>query len=168
MKKTKLTEKNDNFRKLSIYIDNIVRKMESCDRQTRLFFDCYAIVIVRSGKLHIEENGQQILLRQHEAVIFEKGRMAVGKALQDEECWITLILFNGLGVPAMLEYLEIGDRERFNINGNVLSAELDAMIQTWEAGEYFRSSVMLQSLLLTVKNTEKANYQDSNLNEIYQ
>ena len=168
MKKTKLTEKNDNFRKLSIYIDNIIRKMESCDRQTRLFFDCYAIVIVRSGKLHIEENGQQILLRQHEAVIFEKGRMAVGKALQDEECWITLILFNGLGVPAMLEYLEIGDRERFNINGNVLSAELDAMIQTWEAGEYFRSSVMLQSLLLTVKNTEKANYQDSNLNEIYQ
>lgn len=168
MKKTKLTEKNDNFRKLSIYIDNIIRKMESCDRQTRLFFDCYAIVIVRSGKLHIEENGQQILLRQHEAVIFEKGRMAVGKALRDEECWITLILFNGLGVPAMLEYLEIGDRERFNINGNVLSAELDAMIQTWEAGEYFRSSVMLQSLLLTVKNTENANYQDSNLNEIYQ
>ena len=49
-----------------------------------------------------------------------------------------------------------------------MSAELDAMIQTWEAGEYFRSSVMLQSLLLTVKNTEKANYQDSNLNEIYQ
>lgn len=38
MKKTKLTEKNDNFRKLSIYIDNIIRKMESCDRQTRLFF----------------------------------------------------------------------------------------------------------------------------------
>ena len=37
MKKTKLTEKNDNFRKLSIYIDNIIRKMESCDRQTRLF-----------------------------------------------------------------------------------------------------------------------------------
>ena len=63
--------------------------------------------------------------------------MAVGKALQDEECWITLILFNGLGVPAMLEYLEIGDRERFNINGNVLSAELDAMIQTWGGRRVF-------------------------------
>ena len=89
--KNQIDRKNDNFRKLSIYIDNIIRKMESCDRQTRLFFHCYAIVIVRSGKLHIEENGQQILLRQHEAVSFEKGRMAVGKALQDEECWITLI-----------------------------------------------------------------------------
>lgn len=168
MKKTKLTEKNDNFRKLSIYIDNIVRKIESCDHQTRLFFDCYTIVIVRSGKLHIEENGQQILLRTHEAVILEKGRMAVGKALQGEECWITLISFNGSGVPAMLEYLEIGDRERFNINGNVLSAELDAMIQTWEAGEYFRSSVMLQSLLLTVKDTESTSYRNSDLNDIYQ
>ena len=50
MKKTKLTEKNDNFRKLSVYIDNIIRKMESCEPQTRLFFDCYAIVIVRSGE----------------------------------------------------------------------------------------------------------------------
>lgn len=168
MKKTKLTEKNDNFRKLSIYIDNIVRKIESFDHQTRLFFDCYTIVIVRSGKLHIEENGQQILLRTHEAVILEKGRMAVGKALQGEECWITLISFNGSGVPAMLEYLEIGDRERFNINGNVLSAELDAMIQTWEAGEYFRSSVMLQSLLLTVKDTESTSYRNSDLNDIYQ
>ena len=37
----------------------------------------------------------------------------------------------------MLEYLEIGDRERFNINGNVLSAELDAMIQTWEPESIF-------------------------------
>ena len=168
MKKTKLTEKNDNFRKLSIYIDNIVRKIESCDYQTRLFFDCYTIIIVRSGKLHIEENGQQILLKTNEAIILEKGRMAIGKALKGEECWITLVFFNGQGVPAMLEYLDIGDRERFNINGNVLSAELDAMIQTWEAGEYFRSSVMLQSLLLTVKDSEKANYQNSNLNDIYQ
>lgn len=168
MKKTKLTEKNDNFRKLSIYIDNIVRKIESCDYQTRLFFDCYAIIIVRSGKLHIEENGQQMMLRTHEAVILEKGRMAIGKAMKGEECWITIISFNGLGVPAMLEYLEISDRERFNINGNVLSAGVDAMIQTWEAGEYFRASVMLQSLLLTVKDTESISYRNSDLNDIYQ
>ena len=168
MKKTKLTEKNDNFKKLSIYIDNIMRKIESHEHQTRLFFDCYAIVIVRSGKIHIEESGQQVILRTNDAILLEKGKMAVGKAMKGEECWITVVQFNGSGVPAMLEYLEIRDRERFNVSGNVLSAALDSMIQTWEAGEYFRASVMLQSLLLTIKDTESNNYRNSDLNEIYQ
>ena len=168
MKKTKLTEKNDNFKKISIYIDNIMRKIESHEHQTRLFFDCYAIVIVRSGKIHIEESGQQIILRTNDAILLEKGKMAVGKAVKGEECWITVVQFNGSGVPAMLEYLEIQDRERFNVSGNVLASALDAMIQTWEAGEYFRASVMLQSLLLTIKDTESNNYRNSDLNEIYQ
>ena len=168
MKKTKLTEKNDNSKKLSIYIDNIMRKIESHEHQTRLFFDCYAIVIVRSGKIHIEESGQQVILRTNDAILLEKGKMAVGKAMKGEECWITVVQFNGSGVPAMLEYLEIRDRERFNVSGNVLSAVLDSMIQTWEAGEYFRASVMLQSLLLTIKDTESNNYRNSDLNEIYQ
>ena len=55
-----------------------------------------------------------------------------------------IIQFDGEGVPGMLQYLHIQDGERFNVSGNVLAAELDSMIQTWEAGEYFRASVMLQ------------------------
>ena len=80
MKNAKLTDKTDNYRMLSLYIDNIMRKTESYERQTRLVSDCYAIVIVRSGKIHIEESGQQMILRTGDAIFFEKGKMAIGKA----------------------------------------------------------------------------------------
>ena len=62
MKNTKLTDKTDNYRILSVYIDNIMRKTENHEQQTRLVLDCYTIVIVRSGKIHIEESGQQMIL----------------------------------------------------------------------------------------------------------
>ena len=150
MKNTKLTDKTDNYRILSVYIDNIMRKTENHEQQTRLVLDCYTIVIVRSGKIHIEESGQQMILRKGDAIFIEKGKMAIGKALKGDECWIMIIQFDGEGVPGMLQYLHIQDGERFNVSGNVLAAELDSMIQTWEAGEYFRASVMLQSLFLTI------------------
>lgn len=134
MKNAKLTDKTDNYRILSVYIDNIMRKPENHEQQTRLVFDCYTIVIVRSGKIRIEESGQQMILRKGDAIFFEKGKMAIGKALKGDECWIMIIQFDGEGVPGMLQYLHIQDGERFNVNGNVLAAELDSMIQTWEAG----------------------------------
>ena len=168
MKKTKLTEKSDNYRKLSIYIDNILYKSESFEHQTRLFFDCYAIVIVRSGKIHIEANGQQMILKTNDAIILEKGKMAVGKAFKDEECWITMVKFDGIGVSEMMTYLQIHDTERFNVSGNVLSATLDARIQNWEAQEYFRAAIMLQTLLLNIQDMRGTEYRNADLNMIYQ
>ena len=168
MKNTKLTDKTDNYRILSVYIDNIMRKTENHEQQTRLVFDCYTIVIVRSGKIHIEESGQQMILRKGDAVFFEKGKMAIGKALKGDECWIMIIQFDGEGVPGMLQYLHIQDGERFNVSGNVLAAELDSMIQTWEAGEYFRASVMLQSLFLTIHDIRGTDYRSLDLNTIYE
>ena len=79
MKNAKLTDKTDNYRILSVYIDNIMRKTENHEQQTRLVFDCYTIVIVRSGKIHIEESGQQMILRKGDAIFIEKGKMAIGK-----------------------------------------------------------------------------------------
>ena len=84
MKNAKLTDKTDNYRILSVYIDNIMRKTENHEQQTRLVFDCYTIVIVRSGKIHIEESGQQMILRKGDAIFFEKGKMAIGKALKGD------------------------------------------------------------------------------------
>ena len=168
MKNAKLTDKTDNYRILSIYIDNIMRKTENHEQQTRLVFDCYTIVIVRSGKIHIEESGQQMILRKGDAIFFEKGKMAIGKALKGDECWIMIIQFDGEGVPGMLQYLHIQDGERFNVSGNVLAAELDSMIQTWEAGEYFRASVMLQSLFLTIHDIRGTDYRSLDLNTIYE
>ena len=83
MKNAKLTDKTDNYRILSVYIDNIMRKTENHEQQTRLVFDYYTIVIVRSGKIHIEESGQQMILRKGDAIFFEKGKMAIGKALKE-------------------------------------------------------------------------------------
>lgn len=168
MKKTELAEKSDNYKKLGIYIDNILHKSESFEHQTRLFFDCYAIIIVRSGKIYIETNGQQTILKTNDAMVLEKGKMAVGKAFKGEECWITMVQFDGIAVPAMMAYLQIRDGERFNVGGNVLSVTLDAMIQTWEAQEYFRAAIMLQTLFLTVNDTRCVNYRNGDLNVIYQ
>ena len=111
MKNAKLTDKTDNYRILSVYIDNIMRKTENHERQTRLVFDCYTIVIVRSGKIHIEESGQQMILRKGDAIFIEKGKMAIGKALKGDECWIMIIQFDGEGVPGMLQYLHIQDSQ---------------------------------------------------------
>ena len=168
MKNAKLTDKTDNYRILSVYIDNIMRKTENHEQQTRLVFDCYTIVIVRSGKIHIEESGQQMILRKGDAIFIEKGKMAIGKALKGDECWIMIIQFDGEGVPGMLQYLHIQDGERFNVSGNVLAAELDSMIQTWEAGEYFRASVMLQSLFLKIHDIRGTDYRSLDLNTIYE
>lgn len=168
MKNMKLTDKTDNYNILSVYIDNIVRKIESHEQQTRLVFDCYAIVIVRSGKIHIEESGEQMILGTGDAIFLEKGKMVIGKALKEDECWITVIQFDGEGVTGMLQYLHIQDRERFNVSGNVLAAELDSMIQTWEAGEYFRASIMLQSLFMMICDTRGMDYRSLDLNMIYE
>lgn len=74
MKNAKLTDKTDNYRILSVYIDNIMRKPENHEQQTRLVFDCYTIVIVRSGKIRIEESGQQMILRKGEPFFLKKAR----------------------------------------------------------------------------------------------
>ena len=79
MKNAKLTDKTDNYRILSVYIDNIMRKTENHEQQTRLVFDCYTIVIVRSGKIHIEESGQQMILRKGDAIFIEKGKITIAQ-----------------------------------------------------------------------------------------
>lgn len=168
MIKEENTEKRENYRLLSIFIDNISKIRLIADQYMEVDCDKYVIIIVRNGVVEMENGGHRSRIKTNEALLIKKERKMVLQGLPGEECWIVMVEFDGSGVSGMLRYLQFSDIAKFNVSGNQMAACLDSMLQTWEGGEYFRAAVMLQTLLITIKDTEKKDYRVSNLNEIYQ
>lgn len=162
------TEKNDNYRLLSLFVEKITKYHLVVDKQQEIILDSYRIIVVRNGILNMKVDDRIVKLKTNDALLVKIGKILTLQGLPGEECWIVSINFDGSGVSGMLRYLQFLDVTRFNVTGNLLAACLDSMIQTWEAGEYFRSAIMLQTLLISIKDTEKKDYRISNLNEIYQ
>lgn len=168
MKNEAITEKKDDYRRLSLFVDKITKFHVMIEKHPQTILHSYIILVVRMGDINIRVDDWDIKLKTNDALIIKKGKKLTIQGLPGEECWIVAVQFDGSGVHEMLRYLEFSDVAKFNVSGNLLAACLDSMIQTWEAGEYFRSAIILQTLLINIKDTEKKDYKISNLNEIYQ
>lgn len=168
MNKNKNTEKNDNFRLLSVFIDNIVQAQQIFYQQSEKFCECYELVFVKSGALQLVINGKRMKLKKDTASIIKKGSNIIFYRVSDEACIVTTIGFDGSGVPGMLRYLELKERDVFQVSGNAIAVLFDDILQYYEGGEYFRAALALQTMMITVKDTANKNYRISNLNGIYQ
>lgn len=168
MDKIENTEKKDNFRLLSVFIDNIVQERQIFYQQSERCCECYELVFVKSGALQLAVNGKRMKLKKNTASIIKKGSKMIFYRVSDEDCMVTTIGFDGSGVPGMLRYLELKERDVLQASGNAVAVLLDSIIQYYEGGEYFRAALALQTMLITAKDAAQKNYRVSNLNGIYE
>jgi AraC-like DNA-binding protein len=173
LRNDKKSEKTENYKKISVFIDNIARyqinKDDDIVKQSRAteVSKCYQLIVVRSGTLLIGHNGKYSKIRKDEAMLLNKGSEITFNAPGKEECWVISVFFDGEGVLPMLEYLNLTEPEIFRVSGNAIAASLDQLILLFEAGEYFRASIALQTLLLTMKESSSKKYRISDLQDIY-
>lgn len=168
MEKNKKTENKENYRILSVFIDNILRCRPVTSQETVKNLTCWQIIAVKTGMLHLTMNGKGIILKKNDALIVRKGSQLVLKKLSDGECVLTIIEFDGNGVAGMMRYLGLPDIGVFHIPGSSVAVWFDNTIQYYEAGEFFRAALALQTMLITVRDTSAINYRISNLDRIYQ
>ncbi len=162
------SENKDNLKLLSVFIDNIVRDRQIFYQKYEKICGNYELMLVKSGILQLILDGKKMKLKKNTACVIKKGTRGVAYRLSDEACEITVVEFDGSGVPGMLRYLRFDERDVFGVSGNHLADMFDKMVLCYESGEYFRSAVILQSLMLAVKDTADKNHRISNLDEIYQ
>ncbi len=166
----KYTENKEKIKLLSLFIDNIYKERLFPDVYETVHLENYYFIIVRNGILDIYLEDTELVLKKNEGLYIKKGGEIILKADKDspEECWSAVIEFNGSGVPGMMEYLWYPDYFIFNIKGSAVLYEMDDMILRYETGEYFRASVILQTVLLNIRDYESRDFRSSNMNEIYE
>lgn len=168
MKLTNYSEKIENYKLLSLFIDNIAKYRLVFNKQLGLPVMNNTLLIVRNGVIQLTVRNRTIKLKINDGVFLQRGSSIRLHGLSEEENWAVVITFDGSGVPGMLRYLQLSDGMRFNVSGNANALCLDSMIQYYEAREYFRAAIVLQSLLISIKDSDGRDYRVSNMQEVYQ
>ena len=135
MKNEAITEKKDDYRRLSLFVDKITKFHVMIEKHPQTILHSYIILVVRMGDINIRVDDWDIKLKTNDALIIKKGKKLTIQGLPGEECWIVAVQFDGSGVHEMLRYLKFSDVAKFNVYGNLLAACLDSMVQTTKAGE---------------------------------
>lgn len=168
MKERKLSENLTKYQESGLYIERIENISFQQGRVKEERWKTYNFLLVIAGYLRITAEGETLLIHNGEGILICPGDRARGVTGDPGGAQVIRISFGGRIAGDVLEYLGMHSYFTFPFGAAAVTSALDGIMTCFAGGEYFRSTIQLQTMMLSIMESRDRHTRETELQGIYE
>lgn len=168
MRERRLSENLTKYQESGLYIEKIENMSFQPGQRREGQWKTHSFFLVISGDVKIAANNQVYRVGNGEGILFCPGDRVRGGTDHPDGAQGIRISFGGRIAGEVVEYLGMYSFFTFPFGAAAVTSALDGIMTCFAGGEYFRSTIQLQTMMLSIMESRDRHTRETELQGIYE